>query len=674
MDEIKYIQKLQWVVLISSALVILALAGSVVREGVIKSWRDYQEEFIFISERIADSVGIPASFEKGIYQLELDHFRRMDRCISCHSGLESAVMHHAPQPHTRHPGKLLEDHPPEKFGCTFCHGGQGRALTKDEAFGLDPAFHWPQPLLSYPYIQASCGKCHLSVYNTKAFIEGTEVFMTGRDIFAREGCLGCHKVRGAGGLIGPDLTEQGEKTKHEYSFRNISGEQTVSNWLKEHFKDPEMVSPGSQMLKIDLPGVELDALATFVMGLARPDIPLDFFSIETLNELKGKREMLDGSKVYSFTCSACHGKEGEGKDYAIYEMGVPAIMNLDFLRVASEDFIRFTMMKGRSMRQMGSWEPGISGWHAEELDELISYLKDHGSGVSSAETPVSLQGDKGRGRNLFNKNCMTCHGEDGSGGMAIGLNKKDFLQKADRYFIIKTITTGRKNSGMPGWPVFDKKDLSDIIAYFNSWYRIPDIDRTFLLPEGDLKEGEIRYHYLCSRCHGDFGEGETGPAILDHDFLKAAPDRYLFETISGGRSHTAMFGWSTEVVNEERLGKRDITDLIAFMRSRQSERPDYIRSGSNPGDMGIGKALFGHYCAECHGKEGEGFKAPALNNQEFLSAASNGYIKATITIGRDHTGMPSWGYPGEAYPELSGKDRQDISAFIRSWQRIRIKF
>ena len=66
--------------------------------------------------------------------------------------------------------------------------------------------------------------------------------------------------------------------------------------------------------------------------------------------------------------------------------------------------------------------------------------------------------------------------------------------------------------------------------------------------------------------------------------------------------------------------------------------------------------------------------AKALNNQEFLSAASNGYLLATITLGRSGSDMPSWGHGQDKYPALSGKERQDLVAFIRSMQRIRIKY
>ena len=74
------------------------------------------------------------------------------------------------------------------------------------------------------------------------------------------------------------------------------------------------------------------------------------------------------------------------------------------------------------------------------------------------------------------------------------------------------------------------------------------------LPHADLEEGALRYHFLCSRCHGEFGEGETGPSIINADFLDAASNSFLYETIAEGREHTAMFGWSSDVYDQERLG------------------------------------------------------------------------------------------------------------------------
>ena len=110
------------------------------------------------------------------------------------------------------------------------------------------------------------------------------------------------------------------------------------------------------------------------------------------------------------------------------------------------------------------------------------------------------------------------------------------------------------------------------------------------------------------------------------------------------------------------------------MKEKAALPPEYIFTGSNPGNPVNGEELFKKHCSECHGDQGEGKIAPGLNNQEFLSAASNGYLLATISIGRNGTQMPSWGYQNDEYPVLSTKEREDIVAFIRSWQRIHIGF
>ena len=680
MNEQRYTYRVQWLVLIGALLLFLLLFGAWIMEGLNKEWRTHQKGFVELLQARADSLGHTEvdDVERGIFQFELSHFNTVDRCISCHLGLEDPRMVQAPQPHTMHPGSFLTDHPVQAYGCTMCHGGQGGALALEDAHGQLQETHWPYPLLEQPYIQASCGKCHLTIFNhsgpdQSVEIRGMEVFHRGKTIFSIEGCLGCHQARGVGGIIGPDLTQQGEKTKHEYSFQNISGDQTISNWLKEHFKDPEMVSPGSQMLTINLDEKELEALATFVMGLSKPDIPVDYFSIAALNEFKGNRDPMEGKEGYSYLCSACHGKEGEGKNYKDYETGIPAIGNTDFLRVASEDYIRFTLEKGRSLRQMGSWEPRVSGLRSSELNGISGHLNGKVERPAHAMT-IKSGNNNLKGEQLFDRHCVTCHGEEGDGGVAVALNQQDFLDRADNEFILNTLLRGRGNTAMPAWSNLEDGELGDLIFYMRSWSRNGSSPGEMQLPDPDLDDGALKYHFLCSRCHGEFGEGETGPAIINEDFLDIAGDNYLYETIARGREHTAMFGWSSDVYNQEKLERIDIANIIGFMRSSAGAPLTYIFAGSNPGSRETGAVIFKKHCVECHGPSGEGVKGPALHNQEFLSAASNGYLMATITLGRSGTAMPSWGYGQQDYPALSGAERQHLVAFIRSWQRIRIKY
>lgn len=674
MNEEKYIQRFRWIGFISGSILIILIVTAWIREGFLSDWKEIQSDYYRMIPEDLGEEAEPLNASVRIHQVSPEGLNRTDRCMTCHLGMENPAMADAPQPHTMHPGEYLIQHPTEKFGCTVCHGGQGRALDRISAFGEEAFTHWDLPLLHPPYIESSCGKCHLGIFSEQSVLEGTETFIHGKEIFQREGCLGCHQARGVGGIVGPDLTEQGEKTKHEYSFKNIRGEQTISNWLKEHFHDPEMVSPGSDMLQIRLPEEELEALVTFTMGLAKPDISYDYLGVEALQEFRGIRSSLKAGQIYSMICSACHGKAGEGKDYEAYKTGVPSVGNYDFIRVASTEMIMFTLLHGRGSRQMASWLPLHSGLKIDELDSLVTSLENQFPVQYDFDTLNLASGLIQNGRKIFQADCQICHGVNGKGDVGLPLNNQDFLSVASDRFLFNTIVSGRNTGGMPAWTQYSQRQLAGLISYIRTWGTGPSDDDPIGLPEGDPAKGDLQYHFLCSRCHGEFGEGNTGPAILTEDFQNLAGERYLYETISSGRSHTAMFGWSRDVQGAGKLDIQGVSDIIAYMRENARSRRNYIYPGSNPGNAGAGRYLFAENCAECHGKNGEGPKAPALNNQEFLNAVSNGYLMATISIGRDGTKMPSWGHGSHEYKALTSTQRKDLVAWIRSWQRYRIRY
>jgi len=127
-----------------------------------------------------------------------------------------------------------------------------------------------------------------------------------------------------------------------------------------------------------------------------------------------------------------------------------------------------------------------------------------------------------------------------------------------------------------------------------------------------------------------------------------------------------MFGWTIQARAGRKLVGADVNDLIAFMRT--APQPDFLPPGPGLGNPATGKQLFRQLCAECHGEAGEGAKAPALNNQEFLGASTNGYLLATITLGRRGTPMPPWGEGSTKHRQLNASERKDLVAFVRSWQ------
>jgi mono/diheme cytochrome c family protein len=673
--EAKYKRLFQLTVLICSCVFILFILASGIRESR-PEWKKHQKEYKEISieksqgeRQLASAKGM----DLGVRQVALDELGRIDRCQTCHLGMDDVRMADQELPYRAHTGEHLVFHSIADFGCTICHKGQGQAVDKKSAHARADDVLWTHPMLALDYTQSACGQCHLAIFRELEPLPGTGIFQQGLQVFRQEGCLGCHKARGVGSTVGPDLTEQGRKTRHEYNFASIIGEQTVTNWLYSHFKDPEMVSPGSQMLAIDLADEDLQALITFTLGMAKPEIAFEYFSIETLEEFKGQRGTISGADAFPMICTACHGKLGEGKSYKEYKTGIPGIGRPDFLSVASTDFIAFAIYHGRSGRQMAAWMPRYSGLKLEEIEALAEFVKSKRTVNSEFAEVQDINGSSNEGKILYSANCAQCHGDDGRGAHIITISNPAMLAVADDGFLYETIVNGRRNTAMPGWGEYSSEEMADIVAFLRGFSKGMARRGIFSADLGDVSRGEEKYHYLCSRCHGIYGQGDTGPAIFNPDFHNATSDYFLSEMIAKGRQGTAMIGWSTDVSKQERLSASDIADVITYLRHSSQNPPDVIYPGPIFGSAEKGRALFQELCVECHGRLGEGLQAPALYNQEFLNAATNGYIYATISLGRNGTDMPSWGRGSNKCRVLNSQERHDIVAYLRQWQKVVIK-
>ncbi len=79
-----------------------------------------------------------------------------------------------------------------------------------------------------------------------------------------------------------------------------------------------------------------------------------------------------------------------------------------------------------------------------------------------------------------------------------------------------------------------------------------------------------------------------------------------------------------------------------------------------------GRTLFGTYCAECHGKEGEGEDGPPLNDRQFLSETSDATIFSIISSGVPGTEMPAWNQ--SLGGPLTDQQVTQLVSFIRNWE------
>jgi cytochrome c2 len=149
-------------------------------------------------------------WDPAIVQINVADANIVDRCESCHMNtreplrVTAAAMtaKGAKRPDeyatafVSHPEpELLSIHDPEKFGCSPCHQGNGRATTSiEKAHGNYE--HWLWPLYPKENAQAGCQSCHSA---DMVLASGDVQFSTinnGKDLFRQRGCMGCHRYEG----------------------------------------------------------------------------------------------------------------------------------------------------------------------------------------------------------------------------------------------------------------------------------------------------------------------------------------------------------------------------------------------------------------------------------------------------------------------------------------------
>ncbi len=174
---------MKFILCISSIAVILFSGLYLYQENITPEWRAHQLAYLDQIDRnpILNTVQEPDSFsfDTGLKQIWLPQMNRVDRCISCHVAIEDPSFGQITNPLKTHPKDYLEKHDPEKYGCTICHDGQGRAVNFKDAAADDPDVFWNKPLLRKPFLEANCYRCHVdSLDQTPAYNQGIQRFET----------------------------------------------------------------------------------------------------------------------------------------------------------------------------------------------------------------------------------------------------------------------------------------------------------------------------------------------------------------------------------------------------------------------------------------------------------------------------------------------------------------
>ncbi|MCB9453038.1 MAG: c-type cytochrome [Anaerolineaceae bacterium] len=589
--------------------------------------------------------------------------------------------------------------------------------------------------------------------------------LRGRELFYSNGCNYCHTqyvreedtamgaVSDGGNYVFDDpLILGSERTGPDLSY---IGRKRSEAWEIAHLKDPRSLSPLSIMPSFDfLTDQELEEIAAYLFALGnrvaeermiRPPAeyagmtdPLDYPVVTPVSGDQSQgwttwlaADLQEGKEIYVENCLTCHGCAGNGLGSYGGTMSVtPADFRQEPFRNMPDDQWFWHVSEGVPGTLMPVWKTSLTEdqrWNVIHYIQQIfarPVMRDPNEGDPTGEyanltNPLSPTVETlERGKAIFTRECMVCHGADGTGDGPYGNNLQpsppDFsdgnygtLQNpsytdADYFW---RISEGLPWSAMPTWKSqYSEEDRWALVYYIrvNFTQTLPrptTTDNVMSTPEVYLEQtvpesasferGKQTYLTNCAQCHGLAGDGngwtggylDVSPSDFTNPTQRDMTDGEYLAAVMFGVPNTAMPSWGEWLPEDQQW------DVIRYIQEAfASENPQTVVSLYNAGAMGAnvmtlsqdnwtgeghtistenGQQVYTIYCSTCHGDQGQGDGSGATNlggsaPAPFASDMSLGYIFWRVNEGIANTIMPPFNWL------LSDADVWDVSVYVQN--------
>ena len=306
----------------------------------------------------------------------------------------------------------------------------------------------------------------------------------------------------------------------------------------------------------------------------------------------GDRKVARGPNIqpellYHNYCSVCHGDHGDGNSRASSSFNPPP---RDFTKsTLPRDYMIAIVREGKAGTAMAGWGTQLNN---KEIEALVDYVRSTFMRIST--DPQIL-----RGKEIYAKSCVLCHGDRGQGAVytQAGMTKppRDLSTpqaraELTRSQLIEAVTNGRSGTAMLSFrSQLPKKDIEAVAAYIDAVLMMPasqvsgtmahggrqsipgqqqataaQADMKLPFPsglKGDAAKGKAFYHKNCATCHGDKGNGQgprayfinPKPVNFLSDKSRATLNRpTLFTIIAAGKLGTEMPAWR-HVLNDQEM-------------------------------------------------------------------------------------------------------------------------
>src|SRR5437899_8248203 len=348
------------------------------------------------------------------HQLSVNDYAIVDRCEVCHLGTREPLNIRASDMAPGGPGKkpddlanafvshprkeLLQIHNPEKFGCSTCHNGNGRATTSVvKAHGLNP--FWLHPLYHKENTEAGCQMCHANDRVT----QGADTLNLGKDLFYQRGCMGCHRME---------------------AFDRESD--ALTNTRQQITQLEEQIAANERQAKQD-----------------------EASNVEDEKELRRLKEEAEALRVTNSQLAARIDELNVQTRYLQQDQKKIGPNLKDVRLKLRKEWIPLWLKDPQAFRpgtKMPTfWRFSLDEDGDDDLKAVAAYLWQNGF---DGKAPAQAQGDKNRGKDLFeSRGCLACHSigeEDAKMGGTFAANLTRVGEKANYDYIVRWIYNPRE--------------------------------------------------------------------------------------------------------------------------------------------------------------------------------------------------------------------------------------
>ncbi len=399
----------------------------------------------------------------------------------------------------------------------------------------------------------------------------------GRELYVGN-CLACHGERG-------DRVPNSNLASAEYLGKIGDGALIAS------ISEGKGVMPGFGRTKGGSFGIsETAAVLAYLKSWA---------GLRATAALAGPEQVGTGRDLFVRNCTPCHGETGDK---------VPGVQlkSQDFLRFQTDRVVRQTIVQGNS-KGMPSWGQASGGpFNDEQIDAILQFLKSSAAPGTQAAAPANAPSAApaassgqtsaalvAKGKEIFTKNCVACHGESRANVPTCKLADKDWLSQKGDKGLVDAITNG-KPPMMPTWgkskggPLGDD-EIQAVAAFLKDAAGIPAGGGSAAAAAGtasaapsapapaqpvssivfsdstppSIAVGREVFTKNCVMCHGADGMAQPNCKLGSKEWLQATSEEGLRARITNGKPTLGMPTWGKSKGGP--LGDNLITSVMLYL-------------------------------------------------------------------------------------------------------------